>query len=151
LFDWLEPHAAAVASPVVLSADDLAEWPALIERGWGKDAVICLFSEQPKPALLAHLRQAIRAKPQREDLGGGIVGFCWPSVMAMLLAHGAPAFVRRLLSGIDAVLLELPDLPETWQLYGGPRVAELLDELGLTREAPEPATGQPPEPEESET
>jgi len=139
LFDWLEPDAAAMVSPVVLGQTDLLGWPALVEQGWGKDAVICLFSKQDKPALLAHLRQVIRAKPKREDLSGGIVGYCWPSVMAMLLAHGTPEFVQKLLAGIDAVQVELPDLPDTWQLYGSSRLAGELDQLGFVHKSP-PAT-----------
>ena len=139
LFDWLEPDAAATVSPVVLSQNDSAAWSTLVGEGWGNDAVICLFSKQDKTALLEHLHRCIRAKPDREDLSGGIVGYCWPSVMAMLLAHGTPSYVRRLLAGIDAVLVELPDLPETWQVYGVNQVAELLGRLGLVRQPPEEA------------
>ena len=137
LFDWLEPPAAAVASPLLVGQDDLLTWPMLIEQGWGKDAVICLFSQQEKSALLDHLRHCLRARPKREDMGGGMLGFCWPSVMSMLLAHSAPAFVRQLLVGIDAVLVELPDLPETWQVYGEARVADLLAQVGFSRKPAE--------------
>ena len=144
LFDWLEPPAADVASPLLIGQDDLLTWPMLIEQGWGKDAVICLFSQQEKPLLLEHLRRAIRAKPNREDLSGGMLGFCWPSVLSMLLAHGAAPLVRQLLSGIDAVLVELPDLPETWQVYGEARVADLLAEVGFSRKAADRAEGQTP-------
>ncbi len=133
LFDWLPPEAAAAASPLLVGQDDLLTWPMLIEQGWGKDAVIGLFSRQEKPALLDHLRRSLRAKPQRPDMSGGMLGFCWPSVMSMLLAHAPPATVRPLLAGIDAVLVELPDLPETWQVYGEARVADLLAEVGFAR------------------
>jgi len=142
LFDWLEPPAAAVASPLLVGQDDLLTWPVLIGQGWGKDAVICLFSKQEKPALLEHLHRSLRAKPQREDMSGGMLGYCWPSVMSMLLAHSPPAMVRQLLSGIDAVLVELPDLPETWQLYGEARVADLLAEVGFSRKAAEHSDAQ---------
>jgi hypothetical protein len=133
LFDWLPPPAAAVASPVVVGQDDLLTWPMLIAEGWGKDAVICFFSQQEKSAVLDHLRHVIRAKPERQDTVGAILGFCWPSVASMLLAHSAPAMVQQLLVGIDAVLVELPDLPETWQVYGQARVADLLAEVGFSR------------------
>lgn len=142
LFDWLEPPAAEVASPLLVGQDDLLTWPALIGQGWGKDAVICLFSQQQKPALLEHLRQSLRAKPQRADMRGGMLGYCWPSVMSMLLAHSAPALVRQLLSGIDAVLVELPDLPDTWQLYGEARVADLLTQAGLSKSPAEHSHAQ---------
>ena len=46
------------------------------------------------------------------------------------------AFVARkpgVLAGIDAVLVELPDLPETWQVYGARPAAEALERIGLVR------------------
>ncbi len=142
LFDWLDPLAAPLASPVVVGQDDLLDWPKLIREAWGKDAVICLFSRQEKQALLEHLQRSLRAKPKRDDMSGGMLGFCWPSVMAMLLAHGPPALVRQLLAGIDAVLVELPDLPETWQVYGEAGVADLLAQAGLSREPAEHSGAQ---------
>lgn len=135
LFDWLSPEAAALVSPIVVAQQETAAWPAMLEAGWGKDAVVCLFCKQEKPGLLEHLRLCLRAKRKRDDLGGGMVGLCWPSVLAMLLAYGAPGYVREVLTGIEAVLVELPDLPETWQLYGNAQVTELLDRLGFVRKA----------------
>ena len=139
LFDWLPPPSAEIVSPLLVGQDDLLTWPMLIAEGWGKDAVICLFSRQEKPALLAHLHRSLRAKPQREDMSGGMLGYCWPSVMSMLLGHSPPSMVRPLLAGIDAVLVELPDLPETWQLFGEAGVAELLTQAGLTRSSRQPS------------
>jgi hypothetical protein len=136
LFDWLEPAAAKIASPLLLGPDEWAGWAATIQQGWGHDAVICLFSQQEKPALLAHLRQSLRVKPGQTDPSGGILGFCWPSVMASLLLHFNPESVARLLEGIDAVLVEFPDLPLTWQLFGRENVGEMLGQLGLVEEPP---------------
>jgi hypothetical protein len=139
LFDWLPPPSAEIISPLLIGQDDLLTWPMLIAQGWGKDAVICLFSRQEKPALLEHLHRSLRAKPQREDMSGGMLGYCWPSVMSMLLGHSPPSMIRPLLAGIDAVLVELPDLPETWQLYGEAGVAQLLVQAGLTQKSAEHA------------
>jgi FHA domain/Domain of unknown function (DUF4123) len=139
LFDWLDPQAAALVSPVIVSQEDFADWPVVLQRGWGADAVICLFSKQAKEALVEHLRRSLRAKGKRDDPSAGMIGFCWPSVMALLLSHQTPRFVSQLLTGIDAVLVELPDLPETWQLFGGATMVEALDRLGLVRKA----EGQP--------
>lgn len=140
LFSWLPPEAAAAASPVVLAGPDTSEWRPLIAQGWGNDAVVCLFSHQDKTAVVEHLRDAVRVKGKKGDSSGGVLGICWPSVLAMLLAHGPPALVRRLLSGIDAVLVELPDLPDTWQVYGESAVTQLLEKSGLRPEDGEPAT-----------
>jgi hypothetical protein len=138
LFDWIPPQAAALASPLVVSAGEYAEWPAIIEQAWGNDAVICLFSHYDKPSLMEHLRQCLRAKPKQEDMTAGIVGYCWPGVMSMLLAHGMQNFVRNFFTGIDAVFLELPDLPDCWQVYGPGNTAKMIEDLGFVRQEPEP-------------
>jgi hypothetical protein len=52
-------------------------------------------------------------------------------VLSSLLSHQTPSFVQQLLTGIDAVLVETPDLPETWQLFGTGQILELLDQLGF--------------------
>ena len=132
LFDWVDPAAAEAVSPVVLAQTDFLGWPDLVAEGWGSDAVVCFYSNLDKPAMLAHLRRAIRVKPQRDDVSGGIVGYCWPSVMSMLLAHSPRDMVDRLLSGTEAVLVELPDLPETWQLFGGNQLRGVLEKIGFT-------------------
>jgi len=144
LFDWVDPNVVAKVSPAVFSQNDLDDWPKLIAEGWGNDAVICLFSRQEKPALLENLRACARAKTHEEGQSGGIVGYCWPSVMAPLLAHYTPEFVQRLLAGIDAVLVEFPDLPETWQIYGQAVVAGMLDQLGFLRQQTEGADSEDP-------
>jgi hypothetical protein len=130
LFDWFEPAVAAAASPVILSQEDLLTWPDLVEQGWGNDAVICLFSREEKPVLIEHLRRACRGKASSAP-DGSILGYCWPCVLAMLLSHQTPTFVQQLLLGIDAVLTEWPDFPETWQIYGTRQVVEVLDRIGF--------------------
>lgn len=134
LFSWLPAEAAAAVSPLVIAAPEIREWPALVAQGWGNDALVCLFSRQDKPALVAHLQDAACVKGRKGDASSGMLGFCWPSVMAMLLAYGPPALVRRVLTGIEAVLVELPDLPDTWQVYGDSSVARLLEKTGLRLE-----------------
>ncbi len=132
LFDWLDADAAEASSPLVISQDELRDWPTLVARGWGKNAVVCLFTGADRALLLAHLRAACRGR--RGD-GEGLMGWCWPSVLALLLSHGAAATVRALLSAIDAALVELPDLPQTWQLFGSAALPETLDRLGFVRVA----------------
>jgi hypothetical protein len=139
LFNWIPPEVAALASPVVVSAESYAEWPSLVEQGWGNDAVMCLFSRYDKPSLMEHLRSCLQAKPKQSDATAGIIGYCWPGVMSMLLAHGMQNFTRRFFTGIDAILLELPDLPEIWQLFGPGPIAKMIDDLGFVRKENEPA------------
>jgi hypothetical protein len=58
-------------------------------------------------------------------------------VLPLLLAHSQPDYVARLLTGIEAVLVELPDLEETWQLFGAADLPDVLEQLGLVREPAE--------------
>ena len=52
----------------------------------------------------------------------------------MLLAAQHAAFVNHLIDGIEAVLVEFADLPETWQLFGQPQIAELLNRVGFIQQ-----------------
>ena len=134
LFDWLGPVTAPLVSPVLLSQTDLLTWPDLVEQGWGADAVICLFTRQDKDAVLEHVRRSCKAHSGRND---AVLGCCWPSVLAPLLSSSPPAFVAQLLTGIDAVLVELPDLPETWQIYGSQHTVDDLEHLGFVQQESE--------------
>ena len=139
LFDWFDPAAAALISPIVVASADLPGWPALVSAGWGADALVCLFSRQERTSLRDHLRRSLRGKARADDQAAGMIGFCWPSVMALLLSHGSKRLVQDLVGGIDAVLVELPDLPETWQIYGDGELPGVLDRLGLSAASAAPA------------
>jgi hypothetical protein len=131
LFDWFPPNVAALVSPEIVAQEDLLTWPSLIEEGWGKDAVVCLFSKQNKAAMVEHLLRSVRGKTRADGSLESMIGYCWPSVLAPLLLHFTREFVSQLLSGIEAVLVELPDLPDTWQVFGGGQVASLLQQFGF--------------------
>jgi hypothetical protein len=139
LFEWLEPPAARMVSPIVLTPEDAPSWPKWIREGWGKDAVVCLFSLMDKGAMLEHLRRACHAKGAPGAPGDGILGYCWPSVLPNLLSHGPTKLVQRLFDGIEAALVEFPDLPETWQVFGGPQIAELFEQMGFEKKPLEKA------------
>ena len=129
LFDWLDPAAAQLASPVFISPDPENDaWRPLVDAGWGGDAVVCLFSKTPAAELIGHLRNACKARS-----GGGmaVFGYCWPGVLAPVLLHSPAKQVSRFMAGIEAVLVEFPDLPETWQLFGDPMLASTLNKFGF--------------------
>jgi hypothetical protein len=128
LFDWLPPQSAPAASPVLLAADEYPEYGALIQQAWGEDALVCLFSKREKQELRAHLRAEAHVGSD------SMLGFCWPSVMGPLLSFFRPQFVEKLLAGVDAVLVEFADLPETWQVFARAPYAEVLTGLGLVPE-----------------
>ena len=146
-------RAVDIAHPTLFAFVETEIWPTLLGEGWGEDSVICLFSMQEKAPLLEHLRRSLRPKEKEggDNGRGAILGYCWPSVMAPLLSHYLPDAVEQLLTGIEAVLVELPDLPITWQVYGGEQVAAVLDGLGFVRQEPPEAADDEPSTELEET
>lgn len=134
VFDWLDPVAAPAASPVLISPHPDSEgWRPLLEQGWGQDAVVCLFSKLPAADLLKHWRTACRGRS-----GGNVAvyGYCWPGVLVPVLMHSPASQVSKLMAGIEAVLVEFPDLAETWQLFGDPLLAQTLNKFGFTPPLP---------------
>jgi hypothetical protein len=105
---------------------------ALIEAGWGKDAVVCVFSRRELGELLEHLRKILRGpEPAAGDPNKGkLVGFCWPSVVAHVLADQPAETVSGMLAGIDAVLVESAP-PHAWRVYSGSGFGKALAKLGF--------------------
>ncbi|MEX2188694.1 MAG: FHA domain-containing protein [Pirellulales bacterium] len=130
LFDTLPPEAAAVASPWVIAAAEYPDWFALVEKGWGEDAVVAFFSQRDAADVLAHLR----GQAESDDR---VVGICWPSVLAPLLSFFKKEYVADLLDGIDAVVTEFADFPDTWQIFGNADLQAAFEELGLQVEQPQ--------------
>ncbi len=135
LSDWLPPEVAAVNSPLIITPAATIDRGALLDGVWDQDAAVVIFSQQSAELLVRHLRAATHlnldgAMPAAGPTKG-MLGYCWPSVLAPLLAFRTPAFVQSLLSGIEAVLIEIPDLPGTWQIYGGQSFVGVLTKMGF--------------------
>jgi hypothetical protein len=131
LFDWLPASAAQNASPLVIAAADYPEWFPIVDAGWGEDAVVCFFSKADEVEVRAQLRREVRAG------GDSIMGICWPSVLAPMLIYMRPADIEPLMKGMDAVLVELPDLPDTWQVFAPESFKETLTKHGFVEEKTE--------------
>lgn len=131
VFGWLDPVAAAGVSPLIVSQDELPHWPQLIDQAWGKDAAVCLFSRMQKGPLVEHMQAVCRHRQRGGERGDAVIGCCWPSVLSAMLAHSPASTVQSLLAGIEAVLVELPDLPETWQVFGPPELRQYFERAGL--------------------
>ena len=133
LFDWMPPEALATTSPVLVSPDVNDRDPvALLKQAWGHDAVICFFSKLPAKEVLEHLRE--RCRPRMG--ASAMLGVCWPSVLAPMLQHFTPSVVNDLMEGIEAILVEFPDLEEKWQVFGNKNVEKLFNEFGFAPETP---------------
>ncbi len=135
VFGWLDPAVAAGVSPLVLAQEELPHWPQLVDQGWGKDGVVCVFSRMQKGPLLEHMQAVCRSRQRSGEPADAVIGCCWPSVLSAMLAHSPAAAVQSLLAGIEAVLVELPDLPETWQVFGPAELRQYFDRAGLVARA----------------
>ncbi len=142
LFDWLPPAAIHGGSPFVAPAQSL-DVPALFAAGWGRDGIVCMHSRTAPDELLAHLRAATRFNLRGEEMprSKGLLGYFWPSLLEQLLLNQPARFVSRLLTKIDAVLIESADNPAGWQLFAPAEFDRHLAQMGL-----EPATPDQPKP-----
>jgi hypothetical protein len=136
LFDFLHPLVVSDHSPLVVAPGDTAQLFNLVEQTWGSDSLVCFYTQLDKPSLLNHLRAVARCIcPGLDDPGHQrVLGFCWPGILEMLLAHSKPDFARHLLGGIDAFLMEYGDAG-SWQLFAQDDFAQTLDNLGFVRVA----------------
>ncbi len=60
-----------------------------------------------------------------------MLGYYWPSVLALILSSCHPNFVAPLISGIEAFLVESPGQPAHWRLYASASLDDTLDQMGL--------------------
>ncbi len=139
LFDWLPEEIARNTSPLIVAPGACQETGSLVDAMWDTDSLVCLFSLQDDAALAEHLRAAVHFDMQGHARTGenddSLLGYCWPSVLSQLLSFRDADFVGRLLLGIGAVLIEMPDLPETWQIFAHADFARTLENAGY-RPAP---------------
>ena len=135
LFDWIPAELAASNSPLIIPPTAALDSGELVDQAWDKDAVVVIYSDLEPESLVQHLRAATRMNldgsvPDREN-SQGMLGYCWPSVLAPLLAFQTAEFVDAFLAGIDAVLIEMPDLPGTWQIYSRNGFPDVLASMGF--------------------
>lgn len=139
--DWYPAERLAELSPVLLGCDDPLDRFDLIAKGWGKNALVCLFTRSPKETLLSHLRGVVRGQERAEvpPPEGQMTGFCWPALLAGLLEFGDPQTVDFWFTGVAAVLLEAAP-PVGWQVYSRAGFHEVLEHMGFREEMPRTAT-----------
>ncbi len=105
LFQWL-PSQLAASSPQLVSLDELPDWQAYVNDGIGNDALVILQSALQKSDLLDLLRKCLGGNPSGSKPFRGILGFCWPSVMAAALENQPSDFPEQLFSGVSMVTSE---------------------------------------------
>lgn len=140
LFDWLPEEVARERSPLVVTPAHCQAWDALIDAAWDQDLLVCFFSSLDLTAMVAHLRSALQLKARGADGGlpRGMLGYYYPSVLSQLLAVRSPAFAEDFLGSIEAVLLEVADTPQSWQVFTRPAHVAALAKAGLAELAVSP-------------
>lgn len=134
LIDWLPVEVAEAMSPVLIDTDSLEHdvWEPWINAGWGADCVVALFTDLPEDKFLAHLRSIARVKGHAADgSADAVAGIYWPSILAPALMSSTSDMVKNLMSGLKCALVELPDLPDSWQLFGKESLVKTLTGFGF--------------------
>ena len=129
LFDWL-PAEVAKEYPVLISQHDTQETFNLIGEFFAKDALVMLFSKANRGQLLEHLKISSRTRIDANDDSGSLFGICWPSVMGQLLPNYDQAFIERIMTGINAVMVVMADAPDKILLFGDETVEKALTANG---------------------
>jgi hypothetical protein len=130
LLDWFEAPSIPLVSPLVLSPSEFPAWPEIVAQAWGQDALVCIYTDLPKPKLLEQLRASCKPKvPQN----GTALGIWLPRVLVPLLTSSSADSASQLLGGIHAVLVEGTAAPDSWQYIGREQVVGDLESLGLLR------------------
>jgi pSer/pThr/pTyr-binding forkhead associated (FHA) protein len=132
-----------VASPLFVADAEVRDLDAVIAAAWGKDAVVSLLSQQPRPALLDRLQElAHAALPTGERASNGAcLGIAWPSLLELLLRHTPADQVGKLLPGVDAYVLEGKSLCP-WQIFAREEFSAILAKLGFQPPPnPQPSPG----------
>jgi hypothetical protein len=117
LFNWMDDDVLPHCSPVILSETDPVDPYAVIDELWSQDALMCVFTKLPKPALVKHLRAAMRRDDGESTAPPkGILGYCWPDAGRPFLSDGSAKMLDPLVNGIDAFLVESAP-PDCWDVY----------------------------------
>lgn len=134
----LPEEVLAEHSPVIIRDGDTADFQAILEQGWDKNSLVCLYSNSDRNDLIGHLRQVVYCTPPHPDEpeGSGVLGYYWPRIMSALLKNGQEDFMGPLIDSISAFVLESEDQPGAWQMYASREYSEQLDELQLLHVTP---------------
>jgi len=131
LFDWLAPSLLA-ASPVIVGpvADDRGF--AIVDQGWGKNALVCIYSRCEQAELLAHLRElAGGANRHRGAIEGDIPGPFWPCILATVLSNGSRHFADKVFARIEAVFQEVHS-GQRWGIFARREFAQILQSVNIS-------------------
>ena len=133
IFDWLPPETARLYGPVMVDYRDLCQWggQAAVDELWGHDGCLAFLGDQPD-RLRRHLEGLVHQEVPGLNPAGSKFYFCWPSVLAPILAEQAPEVARSVLAdAIVGVVSERPHGETGWQILAGSSMEQALCDVGL--------------------
>ncbi len=111
--------------PCLVSIEELPTWKEVLEEGWASDALILVESELEKAELLERLRAMIHVGQNGSVSNSkGILGFCWPTVLASLLKANSNDFTKEFFEFIESAFFEAADDDEGWRWFGAKSMAD---------------------------
>lgn len=125
LFYWL-PSELAGNSPQLISLDELPEWPNHLSDLQGNDGLVVLQSSMEKSELLAVMKRCLTGNSDIKKPFTGILGICWPSVMAAALQGQADDLANRLMNSVRLVITEANDGMSYQVFVGHPKTIDLI-------------------------
>lgn len=132
LHDWVPEFMQPHSSPLVLSGCDPEVLLPVIQDGWGKDGLVCVFSRAETENLVAHLRQATKgtSDPNSHPVEKQMFYSSQPAILRQVLRTATPEFAEFVFSEIDALVFESPS-PEKWEALSSDGLTAAFADLGI--------------------
>lgn len=132
LMNWLPRSLAEMKSPVVVSRRELSDFETLFKQAWGRDAVVCLYSDWEAQRLIEHLWIAARGQHRASAVAEPrhMLGAMHPGTLKTVLPQSAPAYADFLFSGVAALFFEGSSSDE-WELLAPAAFVGVLSSVGI--------------------
>ncbi|GAA4427526.1 FHA domain-containing protein [Bremerella cremea] len=134
----LDEKFAALGGPMLYCPEDLEPFREIVDEMWGLDAISLLFTSGDPQQIVDHFRAGLFG-PSRGDQPSAAPGPQFfavfsPNLLTTFLSQRDQETVDQLLGQpVEAILTEVADMPDSWQLFTRKSWAEPLQKLGLNR------------------
>lgn len=131
LFLGLEDEVAHAYSPTLLGPLNREPVAAVVASNWGCNGVFGLYSMQERSDLIEQMRElGFGCRPANEHIARIAAEYFGPSYVVEWLANGPPDRVSRILTGVEAVLLEVHG-GDRWAILCRPNTRAALEKLSI--------------------
>jgi pSer/pThr/pTyr-binding forkhead associated (FHA) protein len=134
LFHWLPPQLAS-GSLQLVALEELPLWQQYVEAITGTDGLVIFQSQLDKAQVLSGFRRCLGGDPAGKKAFQGMLGICWPSVMAATLQSHLSEPVKQLFATVNLVMLESQDGQDVQVFVSEPKrldaILEILHRRGI--------------------